>query len=936
MKHLILGCLLLLLCPPPGLGQAPGPVTDLAVSHTQGQLTVSFTAPTSLVAKFAIKYADAAANLQEPNFSNDNLNEELDQSDLLPGSTLTPTAPGSVVTIQVDPFEVFEGQLQYFFAMKTVNTAGLEWSAISNIVNVSLNQADDITPPSGVQDFIVTYSNAALNVTFTCSGDDAMGTDPVSKISLRYSTVEGNLNAVNFHNDNLNNEVDEGDLMPGSTLNPPSTGNKIVTLMLNPLEIFESAQEYFFAVKTADESINWSEVSNIDSVTTGTTPNPNKPAAVHNLAVTFTNGHLSVKFTSPATAISKFVIKYAESQTALEGVNFDQDNLNEELDQSDLLSGSLTPPSPGTDVTLHVDPFEVFEGQNQYFFAMKSEDASFQWSDTSNIAFVTLDQAGDVTPPAAIQDLAVTYNNGQLTVTFTCPGDDGTGTAPVAKISLRYATFSNNLDIVNFHNDNLNGEVQAEDLMSGSTLTPPVVGNSPVTITLNPLEIFDSAQEYFFAIKTADDSINWSGVSNIVSVLTGSNPGGPTTVTDLLATFQSGQLSLTFTAPAASPASQLAVSRFVIKYSHQSGYVGDDYFANDAYNDEIEVNDLMPGSSLVPQLPNSPITLQLNPYEIIEDGYTEYFFSMKSVDEKNYWSDISNIANVIAVSEPNPNGPTAVTDLQASYVNGQLSLKFTSPAASANSQFPVYRFAIKYSHQSGYVNDNYFTSDNYNDEIEVDDLLPGSTLMPPAPNTLVNLQLAPYEIFDDGHQEYFFYMKSMDSMNNWSVLSNIVSVVATTAPNPNGPTTVNDLRANYENGELFLTFTSPAASPNSQMAVSRFIIKYARSSVNVDNANFNNDDFNDEIEVDDLISGSSLIPPSPNTAVNLRLRANEVFDDDDIGQYYFSMKSVDNLNSYSSLSNIVSVFYNSSSNMRVNTYTCLILAFTYFLFWKQN
>merc|ERR1711892_872957 len=262
------------------------------------------------------------------------------------------------------------------------------WSPLSNIANVTVETAGDTTPPLGVTDLDVSYVNGDLTVTFTCPGDDGMG---VARMSIRYAVNSNNLNAANFHNDNLNDEVETEDLMSGFDLTPPIIGNTLVTLKLNPSIISDDAEQIFFAVKTADDSFNWSEVSNIASVIT-----ESDPGRVTNLQVTHTHNRLTIKFTSPSIVVEEFAIRYAETAANLEENNFSNDALTEELDEMDLISGSLNPPTqPGTNVTLHVDPFKVFEGKSQYFFAMKSEIESSGWSALSNIADVTVETTGD-------------------------------------------------------------------------------------------------------------------------------------------------------------------------------------------------------------------------------------------------------------------------------------------------------------------------------------------------------------------------------------------------------------------------------------------------------------------------------------------------------------------------------------------------------------
>merc|ERR1711892_738849 len=248
------------------------------------------------------------------------------------------------------------------------------------------------------------------------------------------------------------------------------------------------------------------------------------PGKVTNLDVMHHNNRLTIR-------VDDLSIRYAERPDDLEGNNFTNDALTEELDESDLTSGSLEPPSaPGTNVTIHVDPFKVFEEKFQYFFAMKSKTESSAWSALSNIANVTVDSTGDNVPPLGVTDLIATYVNEDLSLTFTCPGDGAMG---VARMSVRYALNSNNLNTANFHNDNLNDEVETEDLMAGSSLTPPINGNTLVTLKLKPSNILDDAEQIFFAVKTVDDSFNWSEVSNIANIPKSTNAGSKMTINQL-------------------------------------------------------------------------------------------------------------------------------------------------------------------------------------------------------------------------------------------------------------------------------------------------------------------------------------------------------------------------------------------------------------------
>merc|ERR1711915_596849 len=190
------------------------------------------------------------------------------------------------------------------------------------------------------------------------------------------------------------------------------------------------------------------------------------PEAVSDLHVSHTHNHLTIKLTTPASPVSKLIIKFSETKEHLNEENFPDISLNEEIEQSDLMSGNLTNLSAQEEISLHVDPYKVFKGSSKYFFAMKSQNTANELSDLSNIANVTINQAGDITPPSKIEDLSIILHDDELFINFTCPGDDGTAEDAVEKISIR----------------------------------------------------FSDDGEYFFAIATADDTYNWSKVSNIFPV----------------------------------------------------------------------------------------------------------------------------------------------------------------------------------------------------------------------------------------------------------------------------------------------------------------------------------------------------------------------------------------------------------------------------------
>lgn len=104
---------------------------------------------------------------------------------------------------------------------------------------------------------------------------------------------------------------------------------------------------------------------------------------------------------------------------------------------------------------------------------------------------------------------------GSVTLTWTAPGDDGNvGTAAVYDV--RYST-----SLITNANFNAAQQATGEPVpkAAGSTETFTVTGLQPNTA-------------YYFAIKTADEAANWSGLSNVVNKTTGDTVP-PAAVADL-------------------------------------------------------------------------------------------------------------------------------------------------------------------------------------------------------------------------------------------------------------------------------------------------------------------------------------------------------------------------------------------------------------------
>ncbi len=135
---------------------------------------------------------------------------------------------------------------------------------------------------------------------------------------------------------------------------------------------------------------------------------------------------------------------------------------------------------------------------SSYYFGVKTVDDASNWSEMSNIVMrTTLEEE---IPPANIADLnVVSATPTSVTLSWTAPGDDAaTGTA--AEYDIRYS-----ISLINNQNWDLASQLDGEP--------KPQAAGSSESFTVSDLE---PGITYYFAIKTADEVPNWSGLSNVV------------------------------------------------------------------------------------------------------------------------------------------------------------------------------------------------------------------------------------------------------------------------------------------------------------------------------------------------------------------------------------------------------------------------------------
>lgn len=110
---------------------------------------------------------------------------------------------------------------------------------------------------------------------------------------------------------------------------------------------------------------------------------------------------------------------------------------------------------------------------------------------------------GDDIPPGAVVDLAAADNlePGSVKLTWTAPGDDGMLDGTAYQYQMRYS---------------------AATITEGNFAAAAVAGGAPSVDRRGKTETMIASgltpgQNYYFALKTADEAGNWSGMSNVVS-----------------------------------------------------------------------------------------------------------------------------------------------------------------------------------------------------------------------------------------------------------------------------------------------------------------------------------------------------------------------------------------------------------------------------------
>ncbi|HEX7878514.1 MAG TPA: hypothetical protein VF720_03845, partial [Candidatus Eisenbacteria bacterium] len=354
------------------------------------------------------------------------------------------------------------------------------WSNISNVLVAATLAPPDGTSPAAVGSVAsVGVTANSITIDWDAPGDDGMiGT--ASVYDIRYRT--GPITGANF-----------GSCTTTTGEPAPAVAGTTQSFTIGGLA---SGTTYWIALKTADEVPNWSNLSNVISVTTLVPPDVTPPGSIGNLAAgSWTTNSLWLTWTSTGDDGSTGVASSYDirvSSTPITAANFDA---------ATPIANEPAPASSGTSQNVQISGLTP---GTDYWFAMRVADEVPNWSSISNVATGSTLDPPDATPPGLVTDLSTgTPTVASLVLTWTAPGDDGAaGTATT--YDLRRST----------------SPITAATFATATPLTGepvPAVAGTVQSMTASGLV---AGTTYYFALRTADEMPNWSGIGNVATATT--------------------------------------------------------------------------------------------------------------------------------------------------------------------------------------------------------------------------------------------------------------------------------------------------------------------------------------------------------------------------------------------------------------------------------
>jgi chitodextrinase len=732
-----------------------------------------------------------------------------------------------------------EWGIAHYFAIKTEDNEG-NWSEMSNVATIG---APSI-PPSPIDDLAaVNPTRTSLDLEWTAVGDDNL-IGRATYYDVRYSLLP--ITPDNFRNATV-------------IVNPPAPADPGTAQSMSVTGLM-SGTMYFFALKVVDDEGASSILSNIAYNTTldAVPPYqiedldafPVEPKDDPPLAATI--GESSGSYT-PSSGADKLL----DGKTNTSWLSPKRSQVTEEYVRFDL-------PTSVRLGTIRLLPAPTYEDMFPVDFKVEVRNAD---SDAWTTVISETGFASEEGKPEEWSIGSVWAKQARLVITRTAASNGGYFTAlsefELIEDPTRYDailvswTAPSDPEEENVTDYDLRQDrkpIKSEPNFAAAT---PIETGEPKSAGMpERMEVqgLDNETEYCFAIKSKDSLENLSGLSNSACAVTRGMP--PATTVDLkLVSVTAHTATVSWTAP------------------------GDDGTLGQANRYDIRVfekrinRETWAVSKVIahPPLPKASGSSETYTIDGLE-GDTAYYIALRTYDEANNESGISNNVRTLSADDV---PPSEVMDLSAKTNTsewGSLIVNWTAPGDSgSNGQSASYDLRVSTSP---------ITASNFSSAAKVSAPVPSPR---GAAEQATVTGLNPEAL-------YYAALKSKDSEGNLSAMSNVASA----RTRDEAPSAIADLAASASSGAeqnnatVSLKFTAPGDDAN-QGRATRYDVRYSSSAITADN-------FQSAVPFTTTVT-----PSTSGTAQEIPVSGLAVGS-----TYYFAIKTIDDRGNISAISNVPS------------------------------
>lgn len=439
----------------------------------------------------------------------------------------------------------------------------------------------------------------------------------------------------------------------------------------------------------------------------------------------------------------------------------------------------------------------------------------------------------DEIAPANFSNFAVTSDSvGYANIRFTAPGDDQN----------EGRIFEYHLDVLQ-DEQNIQYDYDFDDPISAGNTEEWNISNMPEDQTLTfKIQAFDEANN---SNEIAETSVKIMAVE-IDEI-------APAQISNLNAIEIVESVLLQWTS-VGDDENEGTASSYIIK---QNTTIIDE----NNWDDSIEIE-----QNMNPQVSGNQ---ELFLIENLESHITLYF-AIKTIDNSDNISEISNIAVATPYEAEDLSAPSAISTLSAQIVDDNFVLHWI--AVGDDEQIGT---ATEYDFR---WSNSEITNDNFEDANAITDIG-----FPQISGTSETYTFTNVEI----NVPYYFAIKVVDDNDNWSGISNIINITIAIEVDETSPAQIDDFNFTIADSDIILNWTAVGDDGNEGTAA-QYDLRYSTSEISESN-------FQDANQLTDVQT------PAENGAQESYNFTVPQYDQ----TYYFAIKAIDEVGNYSDISNLI-------------------------------